>query len=159
MNLQRLTGTSSDCKNGVSKRRNSKRELTRERERERETWLKALGKRKPKSNKKYLCTAQHFPIILWLWVSLYLRWLPFICPEHSRLFAIWILWCRATESSSVGRLWWLPPLTNHSSQLTFCSVTSWSNRVKTNQKVQKLFGRGGEGRETHTERLQEGSFF
>lgn len=48
MNLQRLTGTCSDCKSSVSKKRHSKGELTKK-TRERETCLKALGKRKKKS--------------------------------------------------------------------------------------------------------------
>lgn len=141
----------SSCKSSISTQRNSKGEQA-----EKNPFLKALEKRNPKSS-MHSTMLLVFPIVFWVWFDL--RWLHFIYLEHSRPFSIWIFWCWATDSSSLGCSWRLFPLTNCSSQLTPCSVTSPSNRAKTDQRVQKLFGRGVGVRETHTQKLQEVSFF
>lgn len=113
----------------------------------REICFKALGKIKPKS-----FHAQHavagFPIILWLFLDLQL--LLFIYLEHSHPFHRNSL--VPSHRLLFSRMLLLP-------QLAFCSITPRSNRIKTDQRVQKWFRRGGGRRQTHTQKLQEVSFF
>lgn len=139
------------CRSGyrssVSKQRNSKGEQAKK-----TPFLKALGERNPRSSMHstmLLVFPHNFLGLVWC-----LRTSFHLPGAFTSLFRMNLL---VLSHSLLFTGMFMKTLC--SCQLTPCSATSWSNRAKTDRRVQKLFGRGAGPKETHTEKLQEVSFF